>query len=604
MKGKKMNLKNLLIYFVILSFILITAPAAIGKDKASFDQKGLDKFVEQVMKDWKVPGIAIGVVKDGKLVFSKGYGYRDTAAKLPVTTDTLFAIGSSTKAFTATLIGILVDQGKLEWNKKVRDYIPSFKMQDEYATEYMTLVDLMSHRSGLPRHDLSWYGSSAKREELFKRIKYLKPSAELRTVWQYQNFMFMTAGYLVGVMLDTTWENALKTMLLEPLGMNVTNTSVEDMKKTPNHALPYRENKEKQIVAIPFRNIDEMGPAGSINSNIIDMSKWLLLNLGKGKFGEKQIISESAIAMLHTPQMLVPSSPSGEILFPNSITAYGLGWFIVTYRDHLIIHHGGNIDGFSAFATFAPKDNAGIMILTNKDSNPAGMIIAFNIYDRLFGLPQKDLNKAAKDLFEKAKAEAEKQQKEKDKDRKLNTTPSHPLEDYAGEYGNSGYDTLSIKIKDGKLIGNYNGIEMIGEHYHYDVFTFTNELLDEPMKIAFFCDLKGNINSLEIPIEPSIEPLKFERLPEKAMQDKAFLEKFTGKYELMGIVVTISLKGEKNLFANVPGQPDYELVPYKGTEFNLKGLQGYSVEFTEENGKVVKLTFKQPNGNFEAKKIE
>lgn len=599
-----MKVKKISLLIITASLLICSIPAAYAKEADPFNLKGFDKLVDQVMKDWKVPGLAICVVKNGKMIFAEGYGYRDVAGKQKVTTNTLFAIGSSSKAFTATLIGILVDQGKLNWNKKVREYLPSFKLYDDYASENMNLVDLMCHRSGLPRHDLSWYGSTAKREDLFKRMRYMKPNSEFREVWQYQNFMFMTAGYLVGVALDTTWENALKTMLLEPLGMNATNTSVEEMKKAPDYALPYRENKDKQIEAVPFRNIDEMGPAGSINSNIIDMSKWLLLNLAKGKFAEKQIISESAIAMLHSPQMLVPSSPSAEILFPNSITAYGLGWFIVTYREHSIIHHGGNIDGFSAFVTFAPKDNAGIVILTNRDSTPAGMIIAFNIYDRLFGLPQKDLNKTAKDFFEKAKAEAEKQQKEKDKDRKLNTAPSHPLEDYAGEYGNPGYDSLTLKIKDGKLIGNYNGIEMTGEHFHYDVFTFSNELLDEPMKVAFLSDLRGNINSLEIPIEPSLEPLRFEKLPEKAMQEKAFLEKFTGKYELMGIVVTISLKGDKTLFATVPGQPDYELVPYKGMEFNLKNLTGYSVEFTEENGKVTKLTFKQPNGNFEAKRVE
>jgi CubicO group peptidase (beta-lactamase class C family) len=599
-----MKLKKVSLLIIAVSVLIYGIPTASAKDKDQFDLKGFGKYVEQVMKDWKVPGMAICVVKNGKMVLAEGYGYRDVAGKQKVTPNTLFAIGSSSKAFTATLVGMLVDQGKLDWNKKVRDYIPSFKLYDDYASENMNLVDLMCHRSGLPRHDLSWYGSTSKREDLFKRIQYFKPSAGFRAVWQYQNFMFMTAGYLVGAVLDTTWENALKTMLLEPLGMNATNTSVEDMKKAADYALPYRENKNKQVEAVPFRNIDEMGPAGSINSNIIDMSKWLMLNLEKGKIGEKQIISESALSMLHTPQMLIQSSRAMDLISPNSIMAYGLGWFIITYQDHLIIHHGGNIDGFSAFVTFAPKDNTGIVVLTNMDSNPAGMIVAFNIYDRLLGLPQKDLNKTAKDFFEKAKAEAEKQQKEKDKDRKLNTAPSHPLEDYAGEYGNPGYDSLTLKIKDGKLIGNYNGIEMTGEHYHYDVFTFSNELLDEPMKIAFFSDLKGNINTFEIPIEPSIEPLRFERLPEKTMQEKKFLEKFAGKYELMGIVVTITLRGETSLFANVPGQPDYELVPYKGMEFNLKNLTGYSVEFTEENGKVTKLTFKQPNGNFEAKRVE
>jgi CubicO group peptidase (beta-lactamase class C family) len=556
------------------------------------------------MKDWKVPGLAVVVVKDGKTVFAKGYGLRDVEKKLPVTPDTLFAIGSSTKAFTTTTLGILVDEGKLDWRKPIREYLPDFRLYDQFATEDMTLLDLLSHRSGLPRHDLVWYGSSASRKELFDRLRYLQPSAGFRETWQYQNLMFMTGGYLVEKILGITWEEAVKKLLFEPLGMSASNFSVEIMKKADDFALPYQEDKDKKIVLMPFRNIDSMGPAGSINSNVNDLSKWLLLNLNKGKAGDKQIISESSLAMIQSPQMLMQSSPIFETVFSPGINAYGLGWMISTYRDHRIIHHGGNIDGFSALITFAPNDKTGIAVLTNLNGNAATYIVSINLYERIFGLSKTDWNKRALDMLEKSKAEAEKKKDEADKDRKEGTHPSHPIEEYAGEFENPGYGIITIVLKDGKLSGTYNSIAFDIEHYHYDVFKLSGKDFDEPLKAVFYTDMKGNISAIEATLQDGVDPIRFMKLPERSMMNKEFLQKFAGKYELMGIVVTITLRGENTLTAVVPGQPEYELVPYKGMEFNLKNLQGYSVEFSEENGKVVKLTFKQPNGNFEAKKIE
>jgi CubicO group peptidase (beta-lactamase class C family) len=589
---------------ILIASIISLSSIAAAKEKTGIDLKGFDAWVEKVMKDWKVPGLAIVVVKDGKTAFAKGYGFRDVEKKLPVTPDTLFAIGSSTKAFTATTLGILVDQGKLDWWKPVRDYLPDFKLYNQFATENMTLIDLLSHRSGLPRHDLVWYGSSASRKELYDRLRYLKPSAGFRETWQYQNLMFMTGGYLTEKILGITWEDAVKKLLFEPLGMSASNFSIEVMKKTDDFSLPYQENKEGKIILMPFRNIDNIGPAGSINSSVNDLSKWLLLNLNKGKAGDIQIISESSLAVIHSPQMLMQSSPVLEAVFSPGFNAYGLGWMISTYRDHRIIHHGGNIDGFSALITFAPNDKTGIAVLTNLNGNVATFIVSINLYERIFGLSQTDWNKRGLEMIAKNKAEVEKKKTEADKDRKQGTHPSHPIEEYAGEFENPGYGVMTIALKDGKLSGIYNGIAFDIEHYHYDVFTLSGEDFEEPMKAVFYTDIKGNISAIETSLEDSVDPIRFKRLPERSMMNKEFLQKFTGKYELIGIVVAVTLKGENTLFVTVPGQPDYELVPYKGTEFNLKNLQGYSVEFTEENGKVTKLVFKQPNGNFEAKRIE
>ncbi|MFQ6032023.1 MAG: serine hydrolase domain-containing protein, partial [Candidatus Zixiibacteriota bacterium] len=215
------------------------------------------------MKEWKVPGLAISIVKEDKVIYTKGFGFRDVKKGLKVTPHTLFAIGSCTKAFTAVAMGFLVDEGKLDWDKPVREYLPSFKLKDPFASERMTPRDLVCHRSGLPRHDLVWYNSSTSREELTHRLQYLEPSKDFRTTYQYQNLMFMTAGYMVGKIAGKTWEEFVRERILEPLGMEESNFSVEDSKKAPDFALPYFKDKQERVIEIPFRNIDNVGPAGS-----------------------------------------------------------------------------------------------------------------------------------------------------------------------------------------------------------------------------------------------------------------------------------------------------------------------------------------------------
>ena len=585
-----------LILFVSL-FIDSPLPAQEKTEKVNL--KGFPEFINKTIEEWKVPGLAISIVKDGKVIFSEGFGFRDVKKGLKVTAQTLFAIGSCSKAFTAATMGILVDEGKLDWDKPVREYLPSFKLKDPFATERMTPRDLVCHRSGLPRHDLMWYNSSAGRREIFDRLQYLEPSKDFRTVFQYQNLMFMTAGYMVGQIMRTTWEEFVQERIFDPLGMNDSNFSVEDSKKAPDFALPYTERKDK-VVEIPFRNIDTVGPAGSINSNVTDMAKWLLLNLNKGKHGEKQIISEASLNQIHSPQMLSSQSIRYDELFYSS---YGMGWGITAYRGHLLLTHGGGIDGFTALVSLMPRDNIGLVILTNHGGTPVPSIVAYNAIDRLLGLDQVDWNKRIKEQMDKAKAESEKDKKEKDKDRKLNTKPSHPIEDYTGDFEHPGYGVVSIQKEGEQLKGVFNSIEFTMKHYHYDVFEFHNDLLDTPMKVSYFSDVKGNIHSLAIKLEQAVEEIVFTRMPPQKMKEKSFLEKFVGEYELEGMTVTIRLKGKDTLFLSVPGQPEYELVPYKGTEFTLKKLTGFSIEFImDESGVVKEAKVVQPNGVFAAKK--
>ena len=598
---KKGFVKILVVLFVFSLFLYSPLPAT--KKAPEINLKGFPEYVEKAMKEFKVPGLAISIVKDGKVVFAQGFGFRDVKKGLKVTPQTLFAIGSSSKAFTATAMGILVDEGTLDWNKPVREYLPAFKLKDPFAAERMTPRDLVCHDSGLPRHDAIWYGSSASREELFSRLQYLEPSKDFRTTFQYNNLMFMTAGYMVGQVAGTTWEKFVQERIFNPLGMKDSNFSVEDSKKAPDFALPYAERKD-EVVEIPFRNIGAVAPAGSINSNVTDMAQWVLLNLNKGKHGEKQIVSEAALKKIHSPQMVMGEiSPAfdkyHEIFYEN----YGMGWMITSYKGHLLIHHGGGIDGFITLVSFMPRDNLGVVVLTNLSPNPLPNFITYNAYERLLGLEQTPWDKRFKELMDKMKEEAEKAQEKSDKDRKPNTKPSHPLEDYAGDYENPGYGVFSVEKEGDHLKTAYNSISASLTHYHYDIFELKEEMTERKFKVSFSIDLKGNIGSLAVQLEPAVKEIIFTRMPEKKMMERSFLEKFVGEYELQGVTLTISLKGEKTLVASVPGQGEIELVPYKGTEFNLKNLVGFSIEFiVDESGTVTEAKVTQPNGVFTAEK--
>ncbi len=584
---------------VILSFLF--TPLSAKKKTPEDYLKGLDKFITERMEEWKVPGLAISVIQDDRLVYSKGFGFRDVEQNLPVTPQTLFAIGSCTKAFTAVTMGILVDEGQLEWDRPLKEYLPTFKLKDSFATERMTPLDLVCHRSGLPRHDAMWYNSSASRKDLFDRLQYLEPSEDFRTTYQYQNLMFMTAGYLVGQIAGTSWERFVRNRIFMPLGMTNSNFSVNDSQKAPDFAFPYRE-KDDKIIKIPFRNIDTVGPAGSINSSVTDMANWILLNLNKGKIGDQQVISESSLKEIHSPQMISSKSYRYDESF---YSMYGMGWGITSYRGHLRLSHGGGIDGFTAQVVLMPRDNIGMVILTNRGGTALPPIISNNVADRLLGLNEVNWNSRVKKQVEEGREQAEKAKKEKDKDRKLNTVPSHPLEDYAGDYEHPGYGVISFMIKNDQMTAEYNSIPFTASHYHYDVFEIKNEMMDEAFKVSFFTDLKGNIRSLSIQLEDAVEPSVFTKMPEKAMMEKSFLEKFTGEYMLGEEKSTVFLKGDKTLYLFVPGQPEYELVPYKGTTFNFKALSGFSIEFImDESGKVTEAKVTQPNGVFTAKKVK
>ncbi len=500
-------------------------PAAQSKGKAATAAtpqpakdplEGLDAFVETLRTDWKVPGVGIAIVKGDQVIYAKGFGQRDMGQNLPVTPNTLFAIGSCSKAFTATAVGMLVDEGKIDWDKPLRTYLPSFKMWDDYVTEHMTPRDLVTHRSGLPRHDLLWYGSTFTRREMFDRLRYLEPSRGFRASYQYQNLMFMTAGVLVEEVARKPWEDFIRERFFAPLEMTTSNTSVNDSQKAADFARPHGGDTEKSNV-IPFRNIDQIGPAGSINSSAREMSNWIIAQLNDGKFSGKQVIPERVLRQTHTPQIVSGATLRYDELF---YSMYAMGWGVNAYRGHLMVTHSGGIDGFTAHVSLMPKDKLGIVILTNKGGTRLTGILAFNVYDRLLGLEPVSWNERNKEEVAKSRETQQKAEKEEDKNRKDGTQPSHAAGDFAGEFDHPGYGSLKIWENAGKLYATYNGLTTALKHYHYDVFEATETQFSK-MKFSFRLNGKGDVERVSLPLQSGVGDIVFTRRPPPADQQKA-----------------------------------------------------------------------------------
>jgi CubicO group peptidase (beta-lactamase class C family) len=566
------------------------APSALAKPVLG----DFDAFVNQALKEWKVPGVAVAVVQGDKIILLKGYGYRDLEKQLPVTPNTLFAIGSITKSFTVSTLGMEMDEGKVDWDKPVRDYLPMFKMFDPVLTEQMQIRDLITHRSGLPRHDMVWYSSDFSREDIIHRLQYLEPNKPLRSTFQYNNLMFMTAGYIAGLLNGKSWEDTIHERILSPLGMNGTNFSLKDSQSSADFALPYRKGADvkAEVKRMPF---DEqcpdrcaIGPAGEINSDVADMSRYVLFHLNKGKLEGKTLLSENNAIQMQTPQMVLQGTPDYK---EESEASYGMGFFISQYRGHKRVEHGGNLDGFSAELAFLPNDGIGVIVLTNLDGTGLPNAIAYNVFDRLLGLDQVPWSQRY--LQQEIKAR-ESEQEAKNKGyapHKPDTQASHELKDYVGDYGNPGYGVVSVMADGSGFKLKINKITASVAHLHYDVFQVPDTPFDPfaKLRVSFFSDTNGDISTLTLPLETNVKDIVFTRLPDKQLTERSFIEAFTGQYEIPGgpTPLTISLRGDHTLVVSFPGAPDLDLLPRRGTAFDVKDQSGVTIEFkTDASGKV------------------
>lgn len=574
---------------------------AAGPEKVKKALEGFDAVIKQGLEKLKVPGTAIAVVKDNDVVFVGGFGFRDVENKLPMTPDTLLAIGSASKAFTTFALGTLVDEGKVEWDKPLRNYIPWFKLFDAEAGDRLTPRDLVTHRSGLPRHDLVWYNNyTSTREELVRRLAYLPPTADLRERWQYNNLMFLTAGYLVETLTGKKWEDSVRALVFDPLEMKRSNFSVKDSEKDSDFAQPYDE-REGKMTKIPFRDISTIGPAGAINSSVNEMSHWVMAHINNGKYKGKAVVNAATMLDLHTPYMPTGNRPTRPDI---SSSDYGLAWFIDTYRGHQRVEHGGNIDGFSALVSLFPNDGLGFVVLTNKNGTGLPDLVVQTAADRIFGLEAVDwIGDAAKRIAEGEKAVKQAEAKKAAR-RRAGTTPSHKLAEYAGDYWHPGYGDLKVTLSEAKLSFAYNGITTPLEHWHFDTFNGMKSAdpTFENMKLTFRTDTDGNVAAIAAPFEPTEDDIIFAKKPDAKLSDPAYIKKVLGTYQLPNAAVTVAAKGN-SLTVSIPGQPVFDLVPELGGEYSLKQFKAITVKFVEDaQGNVTGLEINQPGGVFEAKR--
>lgn len=577
------------------------------RDRIAAGLAEFEALVDSLMLRRNVPGMGIGIIQDGEILMSRGFGYRDVDEKLDVDDRTLFAIGSTTKAMTAAGLAMLVDEGQLEWDTPVREYMPDFRLKDDFATAEMTTLDLVTHRSGLPRHDLLWYGSDFSREELFSRLRHLDQTKSFRTTYQYQNLMFMSAGVLAERLTGTSWEEYTRQQILEPLDMTRSNFSVNESMKDENAALPYIFINDS-LMEVPYRNLDAIGPAGSINSCVTDMLRWIEFNLDDGKYNGSELISSEQMKTLHGSHMLMGTGLPIPKYPEYTPFCYGGGWIIYHNDGARVLQHGGGIDGFTAHVHLLPSAETGLVILSNKGGASLPSVLANHATDILLDRERKDWASRAFGEDDVEDTEEENMDKEEDPNEDLGrvakTTPSHPLADYQGRYEHDAYATVLIKLVDDQLVAEYNGFNMPLEHWHYDVFNAYIEQFGINWKFEFQSDASGSIQSLKIPVEPTLPPHLFKKSAPDLANDPTYLDKIVGEYEgTTGQIGTISLEGKK-LLLKLPGQPTYRLLPYKMDEFRIKGLEGYSLRFVfdEAREQVARVEYHQPNGIFIAKR--
>lgn len=487
---------------------------------------GFDDYVRGSVRDWDVPGLAVSVVKDGKVVLAKGYGVRKLGAPAPVDEHTLFAIGSISKSFTAMALGLLVDEGKISWDDPVTQYLPYFQLADPFASREMTIRDLLVHRSGLPDFcgGILWYGSDYSREEVVKRLRYLKPATSFRSTFAYQSVTYMAAGEIVRAVSGKSWDDFIRERLFTPLGMKESSSLYRDLKTAKNLALPHIRVDGK-TVAIGYRDSDSLGPAGSIVSSVSDMARYMQVLLADGALEGKRIYSEKVARELFTPQMLVPLRPSSapELKPLNAMFhAYGFGWFMKDYRGRKLIVHTGGMDGMSAVVMLVPEEKLGVTVLSHQDGG-ISYAAALRVLDAYLGAPQTDWAGIV------LKFRAQDEQKEKAAEDTLvaariqGTKPSLELSRYAGSYRDRMYGDLSIVQEKGGLVLKFSHSPAFTadlQPWQYDTFRIHWR---DPMNfpkgfLTFTLDSKGKIKGFEFDqpklLDVNFAELSIERVPD------------------------------------------------------------------------------------------
>ena len=571
----------------------------------NLNEKNLEKKLKELQEATKTVGFSVAIVKGNEVIYTKGFGYRDLDKKIKANENTLFPIGSTSKAFTTALLGIMEDEKNLKFTDSPRKYLPELEFYNDELNNNINILDMISHRTGLPRHDFSWYlFPTDDKNELLKRVKYHEPFTGIREQWYYNNFMYLAQGLITEKLTGKSWEDNIRERFFKPLNMSTSNLSIEELKKQSNISVGYTfENFETNKVT-PYYNIAAISPAGSINSSAKEMANWVKIWLNEGKFNDTQVLPKNYVEKAINPLMLVGSGISDKQFPDQHLSSYGYAWFISSYKGHYRLEHGGNIDGFSANVSLFPTDKIGIVVLANQDGSALPTLVRNLISDELLSLKKTDwisyYNERVDNIIKQ-----QKENKKKEKDSKVeNKKPTHSLTEYTGKYTHKGYGTFQIEIINDSLWANFTREKAFVKHEHYDIFKpyllKDNKVSSNDLGFNFNFETNdlGDIEAVKIKLEPTLDPIVFTRIPNIAVISVETLNKYIGSYLLSGIELKVGLKKD-DLILFVPGQPEYILNAVNENEFIIKGLSDYKVEFKEKEGKL-NLILHQPNGTFSA----
>jgi CubicO group peptidase (beta-lactamase class C family) len=428
-----------------LAALVVASPLAAQQSKP--DWAAFDKFVAQAQKDWRVPALAIAVVKDDSVVFMKGYGVIEAGKPARADEHTRFAIGSTTKAMTSAGLAMLVDEGKLHWDDKVTRFIPELQLADPWATRELTIRDLLTHRTGLPGTDLFWASNwRYSPADIIHRLRYITPSASFRSEWQYQNVMYALGGTIIERVSGMPWDAFIRARIFKPLGMNETEALVSQIVGKPNVAVPHALSGDS-VRVVPIRSTDLVASAGSVWSSVSDMSKWMRFVLDSGRVGSTRLIKAETFREIVTPQIQAPMDeyPALQLAKPDFFS-YGFGWFIQDYRGQHVWMHTGSINGLCALIGLMPNEKLGVYVLENLDHAEIRHGLMYSVFDLYNGGKGRDWSADLKPLFERRPSLAGNAGAQR-----TTSAPSLPLERYAGTYVDSAYGEIRVTFENGAL---------------------------------------------------------------------------------------------------------------------------------------------------------
>jgi CubicO group peptidase (beta-lactamase class C family) len=427
--------------------------------------KEVAPLVNEALKRWGPPGLAVAVLR-GEVVYAQGFGVREQGKKDAITPDTVFSIGSLTKAFTATALAILVDERKAGWDDRVREHLPAFRLFDPLADREVRLRDLLCHRTGLARHDLLWYRASWPVEESIRRLAFLEPASSFRSKYEYNNLAYLVAGQAIARAAGAPWHTFVQDRLFAPLGMKSADFTASAARALPDHATPHRRDASGKLQSIDWYPDDkQIRASGSIKTSAADLVRWMRLQLNEGVYAGKRIVSAEALAETHTPQIVVPLDRDLARLTETTQAGYGLGWQIRDYRGRRLLEHGGATDGFRARILLVPKEKVGLVLLTNVEETEFLSATGNVLLDHVLGLEAKDWHGFFRKRFTAAR-----ERKAPPVKRRPGTKPSLEPAGYAGTYRDRAYGDATIQAEGKQLVLSWSGFRVELEHYHYDTF--------------------------------------------------------------------------------------------------------------------------------------